>query len=96
MEVISQYSVPVVLGICLSVGWIIKHWADTIPNKLIPIILGVLGVVLNAWFQHWAFTPEILLGGLASGWAATGAHQAVTQLSAANEDNIHSTDIEAQ
>jgi uncharacterized membrane protein len=87
MEVLSQYTVPVVLGICLAIGWIIKHWADFIPNKLIPMILGVFGMLINIWLQNWMLTPEILLGGLASGWAATGAHQSVTQLTASVENN---------
>ncbi len=86
MEVLSEYSVPVVLGICLFVGWVIKHWTDVIPNKFIPIIMGMLGVILNVWFQYWVFTPEILLGGLASGWAATGAHQVVAQLNVDTDD----------
>ena len=38
--------------------------------------MGVLGVVLNLWLSGWVLTPQVLLGGLASGLAATGAHQA--------------------
>ena len=39
------------------------------------LMMAVLGVVLNVWLSGFAFTPEILLGGLASGLASTGMHQ---------------------
>ena len=39
--------------------------------------MGVLGVLLNTWLNGFTFTPEILLGGLASGLAATGAYEVV-------------------
>ena len=78
---INEYLVLVVLAICLCVGYIIKHIVpgDKV-NKYIPLIMGVLGVVLNAWFNAWQLTPEILLGGLASGLASTGLHQAFKNL----------------
>ena len=64
------------MAICLSIGYIIKHSLNFIPNKYIPLILGVIGVIINIWVNK-AFTPEVLLGGLASGLAATGAFEAV-------------------
>lgn len=77
----NDYVVLVVLGICLCVGYILKHAVPTKKiNKFIPLLVGVLGVILNVWLNDWAFTPEILLGGLASGLASTGLHQAFTNL----------------
>lgn len=80
-EFLKEYLVLVVLGICLCAGYILKHLvpSDKI-NRFIPLIMGLLGVVLNLWMNGWGMTPEVLLGGLASGLAATGAHQAVTNL----------------
>ena len=77
----NEYLVLVVLGICLCVGYIIKHMIpnDKI-NRYIPLIVGVLGVVLNSWLNAWALSPEILLGGLASGLASTGLHEAYKNL----------------
>lgn len=80
MEILTQYVVLLVMAICLAVGYIIKHSLDFIPNKYIPLIMGILGVVLNVWISGWEFTPEILLGGLASGLASTGAFEAVRNL----------------
>ena len=81
IEFLKEYLVLVVLGICLCAGYILKHLvpSDKI-NRFIPLIMGVLGVVLNLWLSGWVLTPQVLLGGLASGLAATGAHQAVTNL----------------
>jgi hypothetical protein len=80
MEILSQYVVLIVMGICLAIGYIIKHSLSFIPNKYIPLIMGILGTVLNVWLSAWNFTPEILLGGLASGLAATGAFELVKNI----------------
>ncbi len=77
---LSEYAVPVVVGICLCVGYIIKN---VIPsesiNRYIPLIMGVLGVILNSWIAR-EFSPAVLLGGLFSGLASTGLHQLFKQL----------------
>lgn len=81
IEFLQEYLVVVVLGICLCVGYILKHLVPTEKiNRFIPLIMGLLGVILNLWLSAWVLTPEVLLGGLASGLASTGLHQAVTNL----------------
>lgn len=80
MEILSQYVVVIVMAICLAVGYVIKHSLNFIPNKYIPLVMAILGTVLNVWVNSWAFTPEILLGGLASGLAATGAFELVRNI----------------
>lgn len=75
MEILNQYVVVAIVATCLAVGFIIKHSLDFIPNKYIPFAMAILGVVLNVWMNTGAFTPEILLGGLASGLASTGAFE---------------------
>lgn len=75
MEILNQYVVVAIMAICLAIGFIIKNSLDFIPNKYIPLVMAVLGVVLNVWINTGAFTPEILLGGLASGLASTGAFE---------------------
>ena len=80
MEFLNEYLVLIVLGICLCAGYVIKHIipSDNI-NRFIPLIMAVLGVVINTWLNGFAFTPEILLGGMASGLASTGMHQLFKQ-----------------
>lgn len=83
MEFLQDYIVLVIFGICYCVGFIVKTSLDFIPNKYIPLLMGILGVVLamfNTLTQNTAFTLEILLQGLASGLAATGADQIIRNL----------------
>lgn len=79
MEFLNEFMMPVVLGICLCVGFIVKKWIKDIDNKYIPTICAVVGVILAAWISGWTITPEVLLSGLISGLGSTGLHQAFTQ-----------------
>lgn len=80
MEFLNDYLVLIVMGICLCVGYVLKNLVPTEQiNKFIPLIMAVLGVILNVWLNGFIFTPEILLGGLVSGLASTGMHQAFKQ-----------------
>jgi len=72
--------VALIVGICLALGYIIKHSLDFIPNKYIPLIMGIMGVLLNVWMNDWKFNLQILLGGLASGLASTGAFEMVRNI----------------
>ena len=76
---VNNYTLPVVLGICLCVGYIVKQWLADIDNKYIPAIVAVLGVFLSVWVNHWSVTPEIILTGLVSGLGSTGMHQIFKQ-----------------
>lgn len=79
LSFLNDYLVVVVVGICLCIGYIIKTSIAQIPNKYIPLIMGIIGVGLNVW-MNMSFTPQVLLGGLFSGLASTGLHQLFVQL----------------
>lgn len=87
MDLLNQFVVVAVMAICLCVGYVIKRSITVIPNKYIPLIMAVLGVVLNVWMNEWVFTPEILLGGLASGLASTGAFELVRNIIPGKDDD---------
>ena len=77
---LTNYAVPIIVGICLCVGYVLKNIVTTdVINKYIPLIMAVIGVVLNVWI-NMAFTPEILLAGMFSGLASTGSYEAFKQL----------------
>ena len=79
MEFLTRFSIPVVIGICLCVGYILKNVVTTAKvNKFIPLIMGVLGLALNMWI-NLGVSPEIILGGLVSGLASTGLYEAFRQ-----------------
>lgn len=79
MEFLNEFMIPVVLGICLVVGYIIKKWVKDVDNKYIPTIVTILGAFLAVWFNAWSITPEIILSGLVTGAASTGLHQVFVQ-----------------
>lgn len=79
MEFLNEFMLPVVLGICLCVGYIIKKWIKDVDNKYIPTIVAVLGVALSIWISGWQITPEVILSGMISGLGSTGMHQLFKQ-----------------
>ncbi|MBE6733371.1 MAG: holin [Ruminococcaceae bacterium] len=81
MDFINDYIVLIVLAVCLCVGYILKNLIPTKKiNRFIPLIMAVIGVVVNLWVNNFNLTPEILLGGMVSGLASTGMHQAFKQI----------------
>ena len=79
-KILSEYSAPMIMGICVCIGYIIKKAvpSDSI-NRFIPLIVGCLGVGLNAWI-NLSFSPSIVLVGLVSGLASTGMYEALGQM----------------
>ena len=71
---LSEYCIPVIVGICLCVGYVIKTSIPKVPNNYIPMIMAFLGLVINVWINK-SIDPSIVLGGLFSGLASTGLHQ---------------------
>lgn len=73
---LTDYAVPVIVGICLCVGYILKNLVTSEKvNKFIPLIMGVIGLIINIWI-HMGVSPEIILAGLFSGLASTGLYEA--------------------
>lgn len=74
-EIVKDYIVIGVIIICLIVGFILKNLVKTDKiNKFIPLIMAVLGILLNVWFSGWVFNPTVFIGGLVSGLASSGAY----------------------
>ena len=66
----------VVLGICLCVGYAIKNiWNNNDFNKFIPLIMLVLGTILNVLANLSNINLEVILCGMFSGLASTGCYE---------------------
>jgi len=78
MEMFSTYIIPVIVGLCLTVGYVIKNFTGA-DNRYIPAVVTVLGVALAVWMNWPVVTPDIILGGAVSGLASTGMHQMFRQ-----------------
>ena len=74
---LTKYFVLVVMVACLVVGYILKTAFPKVPNNKIPVILAVLGAVLNGFVTGW--TIEAIVYGALMGLASTGLHQAFTR-----------------
>ena len=75
-NVIQEHFVLVVVVACLVVGYIIKHatFFKWVNNKDIPVILAVVGGILNAVVS--GLSVESVVYGAVMGLASTGFHQA--------------------
>ena len=71
----------VILGICLCVGYTIKNiWNNNDFNKFIPLIMLILGAVLNVLANLNDITLEVILCGMFSGLASTGLYEVFKNL----------------
>ena len=82
---ITNLYLPIVMVICLCVGYVMKHWLKDMDNKLIPTILAVLGVIL-ACLGAETITLEVVASGMVTGLASTGLHQVFKQLIESRKD----------
>ncbi len=76
----SQYMVPVIMGICLCAGYVLKNLLQKFNHHYIPLVVGLLGVALAVWMYWPDITPKVVLIGLVSGLSSTGLHEVVVQL----------------
>lgn len=73
--ILTEHFVLVVMVACLILGYIVKHatFLHWVPNDDIPVILAVVGAVLNAVVS--GFCVESVVYGALMGLASTGLHQ---------------------
>ena len=73
---LTNYFVVVVVVACLVVGYVIKHstFLKFINNNDIPVILAVIGALLNAFVS--GLSVESIVYGAVMGLSSTGMHQA--------------------
>ena len=85
--VLTEYFVAVVVVACLVVGYIIKHatFFKWIKNDDIPVILAVVGAILNAIVS--GPSVESIVYGALMGLASTGMHQAFTRFIEGTKNN---------
>jgi hypothetical protein len=80
VSALMDFGNVLIFGICLCVGFILKDAVQTDKiNRYIPLIMGALGVALAFWIFQ-VMTPTVLLTGLFSGLASTGAYEAFKNL----------------
>lgn len=76
---ITNLYMPIVMVICLCVGYMLKHWIKDLDNKVIPTVVAILGGIL-ACLTERSITVELIASGMVTGLASTGLHQAFKQM----------------
>ena len=84
LEFIIDMYIPIVLVICLCVGFVLKKFAPT-DNKWIPLILMILGAVL-ACIYNKGIAIDHIAAGMVTGLASVGLHQIFKQLIEPDEE----------
>ena len=51
LSFLADYVIPVITGICLCIGWILKRWIADTGHKYIPTVCAVLGAALAVWMS---------------------------------------------
>ena len=74
LSYLNEFCIPVIVGICLCVGYVIKTSIPKVPNSFIPLVMAILGLELNIWINS-TINPSIILGGLFSGLSSTGLYE---------------------
>lgn len=74
LSFLEEYQSPIIVGICLCIGYVIKRSLSFIPNKYIPLLMAVLGLIVNIAINK-NITAEIVLQGLFSGLISTGLYE---------------------
>ncbi len=72
---------PIILGICLLVGYVLKTAFDSFPNKFIPLTALCTGTILAILLNlQSGINAEVILGGMISGLASTGLYEMLRNL----------------
>lgn len=78
LEFIVDLYIPIVMVICLCVGFIMKKFLPT-DDKFIPLTLAVLGAILGCVAAK-DIAIDHIAAGMVTGLAAVGLHQVFAQL----------------
>ncbi len=77
LDFLLGYINLVTLGICLCVGFALKYARlfQRLGNQYIPLIMLILGTVVNVMINWPQAGSQVILGGMISGLASTGLYE---------------------
>ena len=79
LQFLQDLYVPIVMVICLCVGYVLKHWVKDVNDRIIPTVLAILGAIC-ACVNAWDVSLELIASGAVTGLASTGLHQLFKQM----------------
>ncbi len=66
IDFLTEYFVPVIAGICLCAGFLVRSVTDAL-DRFVPCIAAGIGLALAMWIAWPQVTPAAILAGLFSG-----------------------------
>jgi len=85
LEFIINMYIPVVMVICLCVGFVMHKFLPT-DNKWIPLTLMILGGVIACIYCK-GISIDHIAAGMVTGLASVGLHQVFAQLIGSGEED---------
>lgn len=81
LSFLLEFINPIILGICLAVGYALKTAFDKFPNKYIPLAALCAGTVIAIIINlSSGINAQVILGGMISGLASTGLYEMLRNL----------------
>lgn len=80
LSFLTNYINPLILGICLMVGYVIKEAVPKLPNRFIPLSALTMGTIIAIVISYPGINAEVILGGMISGLASTGLYEMIRNL----------------
>lgn len=84
LEFIIDLYIPIVMVICLCVGFVMKKFLPT-DNKWIPLTLMILGAVIACIYSR-GISIDHIAAGMVTGLASVGLHEVFAQLIGSDEE----------
>ena len=81
LSFLTNYINPVILGICLLVGYVIKTAIPAIKNRYIPLAALTMGTIIAILINMSSgINAEVIISGMTSGLASTGLYEMLRNL----------------
>jgi uncharacterized membrane protein YqgA involved in biofilm formation len=82
LSFLANYVDPMILGICLCLGFALKEakFFEKFDNKYIPLTMLIIGCVIGILTNIPNINASVVLGGMISGLASTGLYEMLRNL----------------
>ena len=81
LSFLMEFINPIILGICLLTGYVLKTAFDKFPNKYIPLAALTTGTIISILINlQSGINAQVILGGMISGLASTGLYEMLRNL----------------
>lgn len=77
---LTDFINPIILGICLITGFVMKQAFVKFENRYIPLAATCLGAILSVLLNLGELSASVILGGMISGLASTGLYEMLRNL----------------